>query len=67
MIFYCIGIDYKRTGLAVREQAYQRRDEITQFFRERNLEAAALFTCNRIEVYALAFDAFYVREKIIFF
>lgn len=64
MILYCIGIDYRHTSLAVREQAYRRREEIVRFFREYNVEAVALFTCNRIEVYAFAFDAICLRQTL---
>jgi len=53
MIFYCIGIDYKKTPLILREQAYRRRDEIIRFFKERNSQTEVLFTCNRIEAYGL--------------
>ena len=50
MYFYLIGIDYKTVPLGVRESFYRQRLEIIDFWRAK--EAALLFTCNRIEIYA---------------
>ncbi len=65
MIFYCIGIDYEKTPLAVRELAFWQREEITRFWKAPDREAEALFTCNRVEVYGVAKDRV-VLEKDIF-
>lgn len=54
MNFYYLGIDHKRTSLEKREEAYRMREEIEFFCRHMMTDAAALFTCNRIEVYGVA-------------
>ena len=57
MIFYCLGIDHKRTKLEVREVASRRRDSITHLWQNLNEASAALFTCNRVELYGVAKDS----------
>jgi len=58
MILYLTGIDYKRASLSFRESLYSRRRELTNFWRQTLGETASLFTCNRIELYSVAKDAF---------
>jgi len=57
MIFYLIGIDHKRTKLEVREVASRKRDSITHLWQNLNQASAALFTCNRVELYGVARDS----------
>jgi len=57
MIFYCLGIDHKRTKLEVREVASRKRDLITHLWQKLNEASAALFTCNRVELYGAARDS----------
>ena len=64
MIFYLIGIDYRTTPLSAREQAYQWRQNIIDFWQENNKEAAVLFTCNRIEVYGVGQELFSITKDI---
>jgi len=52
MYFYLIAVDYKTAPLAVRETLYRQRRYIVDFWKSR--DAAVLFTCNRIEIYAMA-------------
>lgn len=54
MIFYAIGIDYKNTHLALRELVYSQRAAIMRFWKQPGREAEVLFTCNRIEIYAVS-------------
>jgi len=54
MIFYCLGIDHKRTKLEVREAVLRKRDLITRFWQSLNQASAVLFTCNRVELYGVA-------------
>lgn len=56
MIFYCLGIDHRRTKLEVREAASRRRNSIIHSWQSLNQAAAALFTCNRAELYGSAKD-----------
>lgn len=56
MIFYCLGIDHKGTKLEVREAASRKRDSITHSWQSLNQASAALFTCNRVELYGVARD-----------
>jgi len=63
MIFYLIGIDYKTVPLSIRESAYRQRQEIYDFWQSVEGEAAVLFTCNRVEVYAVAEDMFSVVKN----
>ena len=57
MIFYLIGINYKRAPLNLRESAVERRREIAGFLKVITKEASALFTCNRVEIYGVAEDS----------
>jgi len=50
MYFYLIGIDYKTAPLGLREHFYRQSPAIIDFWKTK--EAALLFTCNRIEIYA---------------
>ncbi len=54
MIFYCLGIDHKRTKLEVREVVSRKRDLIARFWQSLNQASAVLFTCNRAELYGVA-------------
>jgi glutamyl-tRNA reductase len=55
MIFFSIGIDYRRAPLEQREAAYRSRGEIIDYWRRVGFgRAAVLTTCNRIEVYRTA-------------
>ncbi|MFH1305768.1 MAG: hypothetical protein ABIH74_05155 [Candidatus Omnitrophota bacterium] len=64
MILYLIGMDYKTAALSAREKAYRERREIESFCGESRKESAALFTCNRAEIYGLAESIGHAAEKI---
>jgi len=64
MIFYCLGIDYKKTHLAIREFAYSQRAEILRFWNESRRETEVLFTCNRIEIYGVAKSQAVIEKDI---
>lgn len=52
MYFYLIGTDYRATSLTELANLYRLRSQLVDFWRDK--EVALLFTCNRIEIYALA-------------
>ncbi len=55
MIFYLIGIDYKRLPPDIRENAYRNKDSIDRYWKSVSPgKAAILITCNRIEIYGFA-------------
>ncbi|MDP8258121.1 MAG: NAD(P)-dependent oxidoreductase [Candidatus Aadella gelida] len=54
MIFYYLGIDHKNASLEEREKAYSLRHDIRKFWQFRSGKAEILFTCNRVEIYAVA-------------
>lgn len=64
MIFYCLGIDYKKTKLEVREVAVSKRDLITSLWQSLNQASGALFTCNRIELYGVVQDLSSVTSNV---
>lgn len=53
MIFYLIGIDYRKVPLTLQETSYGRRLAIKEALTE---TASILFTCQRLEIYGLAGD-----------
>jgi len=57
MIFYCIGIDQRKTSFEVREQALRKRQALIQFLSRHGEATALLFTCNRMEIYGIAQEA----------
>lgn len=61
MTFYLLGIDYNHVPLFVREEAYRRRRELEEYFRDK---APVLFTCNRTEVYGIAENGFEAEKEI---
>ena len=58
MIFYLIGIDYNAASLQTREAACKRRKDIYDFLKVRQPKTAILYTCNRVEIYGTAENAF---------
>jgi glutamyl-tRNA reductase len=56
MTLYLIGINYKTAPLRVRELAYRKRRQISQFIETLGAEIAVFFTCNRVEVYGITYD-----------
>ena len=52
MYFYLIGTDYKIAAAGIKAGLYRLRPKIADFWK--NKEAALLFTCNRIEIYAVS-------------
>ena len=64
MILYLIGIDYKLAPLAIRESIYKARKEILDFWQVKGEERAALFTCNRIELYGISENIFSAANTI---
>jgi len=67
MILYLIGIDYKNTPLSLREPIYRFRGEIIDFWQSKGQERAALFTCNRIELYGISENIFKAAGTISIF
>ncbi len=55
MYFYLIGIDYKTAPFSARANFYCSRAKFVDFWKAK--EAALLFTCNRIEIYAVSSNA----------
>jgi len=59
MDFYLIGIDHKRASVDIREDAYWKLPEITEFLARITAgRATILSTCNRFEIYGVARDPF---------
>jgi len=55
MIFYLIGINYKRIPYALREEIYHQREKISYFWDKMAPgRTAVLITCNRLEIYGAA-------------
>ncbi len=57
MVYYLIGIDYKSASLETREAVYRERKGIVEFWQVYNPQSAVLFTCNRLEIYAVSKNA----------
>ncbi|MBU2265557.1 MAG: hypothetical protein KJ977_00780, partial [Candidatus Omnitrophica bacterium] len=64
MIFYCLGIDHRKTDLATREQAYFKKRQILEFWRQPARKAEVLFTCNRIEIYGFSQSRSALEEAV---
>lgn len=65
MYFYLIGNDYKSAPINIREEFYRNRSKIEDFWRnQKNGRYVTLFTCNRIEVYAIAEDKGHAFESL---
>jgi glutamyl-tRNA reductase len=64
MNFYLIGIDYKRASLYEREKAYYEKERIKFFSQKVLMNASALFTCNRVEIYGLTEDKHSANREI---
>ncbi|MDP8229721.1 MAG: hypothetical protein P9L93_01300 [Candidatus Gorgyraea atricola] len=64
MILYLIGISYKEAPLSLRESIYRARKEIIEFWQKPGRSSAALFTCNRVELYGASLDIFSAAKTI---
>lgn len=65
MHFYLIGINYKTAPLSVREDIYRNKRQIYEFWKAHApLESAVLLTCNRLEIYGIAKNAYQPLENI---
>ena len=64
MVLYLIGVDYNTADLRTREAVYGIRDEVVRFWLVPGKQRAALFTCNRIELYGISADIFSASRKI---
>jgi len=65
MVFYLIGIDYKRAPLSVREAVYRKRKSIDEYLAAGDFkQTEILYTCNRTEFYGVANNLFEARASI---
>ena len=64
MNFYYLGIDHKRAALNLREEAYRIRGKIDFFLKHIMTNAAAVFTCNRVEIYGVVEDRHFANKAI---
>ncbi|MFH1868610.1 MAG: hypothetical protein ABH843_06535 [Candidatus Omnitrophota bacterium] len=55
MFFYAIGIDHNNASLEIREAAIRKKAQVSDYLtRIKQADIAALFTCNRVEIYGIA-------------
>ena len=65
MNFYLIGIDHRRAPIDIRESLFWKRKAIADFWSDRSgRRVAILSTCNRLEIYGIAENAFEADLKI---
>jgi glutamyl-tRNA reductase len=58
MNFYLIGVNYKNANIETRETLLSLRQEIINFWQNRDLPFTILSTCNRFEIYSISADTF---------